>query len=80
MGRLILDADIEIEDLPNIIDESETCDDGITYAMSNVLSEDLNNIILEEINIINTNVSRVGLEVDSFKRERRESKSSAENN
>eukprot|EP01048_Picozoa_sp_COSAG05_P000093 COSAG05_NODE_2_length_63105_cov_159.292956_36_plen_136_part_00 len=35
--------------------------------MSSVLSEDLNNITLEEINIINTNVSRVGLEVDSFK-------------
>lgn len=37
--------------------------------MASVLSEDLNNIILEEINIIhdNTNVSRVGLEVDSFK-------------
>ena len=37
--------------------------------MASVMSEDLNNIILEEINIIhdNTNVSRVGLEVDSFK-------------
>ena len=49
------------------IDDAESCDVDIKSAIANMSTEDLSKIKMEEITLNNSNIARIGLEVDSFK-------------